>query len=228
MSDVVIEFSDEELDSSITPDEGGAAPADNKGNDKSTPPADNKGFNVDDTEDDLDKGQGKPADNNDPNGNIESKPGMTNAELAALHGVSEDDIVLAKNMGWTPKDRFRGDPKDWRDPKDFIRITEESAPVMRERLRSLSKQMDSMKSTIPTILKMQTQQYKDCLLLRKRQYAQLLRNVLWLRKQAGRIRICRMEQSLLQRQYLFPVQVHQILFPFRQQNRVHRLQQFSA
>lgn len=161
MSDVVIEFSDEELDSSITPDEGGATPADNKGDDKSTPPADNKGFNVDDTEDDLDKGQGKPADNNDPNGNIESKPGMTNAELAALHGVSEDDIVLAKNMGWTPKDRFRGDPKDWRDPKDFIRITEESAPVMRERLRSLSKQMDSMKSTIPTILKMQTQQYKD-------------------------------------------------------------------
>lgn len=161
MSDVVIEFSDEELDSSITPDEGGAAPADNKGDGKSTPPADNKGFNVDDTEDDLDKGQGKPADNNDPNGNIESKPGMTNAELAALHGVSEDEIVLAKNMGWTPKDRFRGDPKDWRDPKDFIRITEESAPVMRERLRSLSKQMDSMKSTIPTILKMQTQQYKD-------------------------------------------------------------------
>lgn len=161
MSDVVIEFSDEELDSSITPDEGGAAPADNKGDGKSTPPADNKGFNVDDTEDDLDKGQGKPADNNDPNGNIESTPGMTNAELAALHGVSEDDIVLAKNMGWTPKDRFRGDPKDWRDPKDFIRITEESAPVMRERLRSLSKQMDSMKSTIPTILKMQTQQYKD-------------------------------------------------------------------
>lgn len=162
MSDVVIEFSDEELDSSITPDEGGnTTPADNKGDDKSTPPAGNKGFNVDDTEDDLDKGQGKPADNNDPNGNIESKPGMTNAELAALHGVSEDDIVLAKNMGWTPKDRFRGDPKDWRDPKDFIRITEESAPVMRERLRSLSKQMDSMKSTIPTILKMQTQQYKD-------------------------------------------------------------------
>lgn len=166
MSDVVIEFSDEELDSSITPDEGGdvTTPAGDtgKGNNQQKPPAGNEGFDVDDTEDDLGKGQGKPAGHNDnPGGHIEDGAAKTNAELAALHGVTEDDIVLAKNMGWTPKDRFRGDPKDWRDPKEFIRITEESAPVMRERLRSLSKQMDSMKSTIPTILKMQTQQYKD-------------------------------------------------------------------
>ena len=165
MSDVVIEFSDEELDSSITPGEGGATtpenkPEDNKGS--NAPANKNEGFDVDDTEDELNKGQGKgnPGTNN-PGGTIEDGAGKTNAELAALHGVTEDDIVLAKNMGWTPKDRFRGDPKDWRDPKEFIRITEESAPVMRERLRSLSKQMDSMKSTIPTILKMQTQQYKD-------------------------------------------------------------------
>lgn len=163
MSDVVIEFDDAELESGTTDviDQGGNPPADNKGDDKQTPPA-NKGIEVDDTEDDLDKGQGRGTNNDNPGGTLDAGTGMkSNAELAALHGVTEDDIVLAKNMGWTPKERFRGDPKDWRDPKEFIRITEESAPVMRERLRSLSKQMDSMKSTIPTILKMQTQQYKD-------------------------------------------------------------------
>lgn len=166
--DVVIEFSDEELDSSI--EQGGTPPVDNpgNGNDPQTPPADNKGgsFGVDDTEDMISKGQKGTSNAGDNGGNdggadIANKPGASNAELAAMHGVTEDEIALAKNMGWTPKERFRGDPKDWKDPKEFIRITEESAPVLRERLRALSKEMNSFKTAIPTLLKMQTAQYKD-------------------------------------------------------------------
>jgi hypothetical protein len=169
MSDVVIEFDESELDADLS----GGTPADNGGADTGTKPADTKpadnggkgSFGIDDTEDDLEKGKGNG--NGNGNGNDDGgattdiKPGATNAELAAIHGVTEDEIALAKNMGWTPKERFRGDPKDWKDPKEFIRITEESAPVMRERLRALSKEMNSMKSTIPTLLQMQTKQYKD-------------------------------------------------------------------
>lgn len=101
--DVVIEFSDEELDSSI--EQGGTPPVDNpgNGNDPQTPPADNKGgsFGVDDTEDMISKGQKGTSNAGDNGGNdggadIVNKPGASNAELAAMHGVTEDEIALAK------------------------------------------------------------------------------------------------------------------------------------
>ena len=63
---------------------------------------------------------------------------QTDADLAVAHGVTEDEIRYAKSMGWSPKDKFRGDPKDWKGPKEFIDIAEQSAPVLRERMREMS------------------------------------------------------------------------------------------
>ena len=79
----------------------------------------------------------------------------TDAELAVIYGVSEEDIRYAKNMGWSSKENFRGNPGDWKGPKEFIEIAEQSTPVLRERLREMSKKVGEMQKAFPTILEMQ-------------------------------------------------------------------------
>lgn len=85
----------------------------------------------------------------------------TDAELAVIHGVSEDDIRYAKNMGWSPKENFRGNPGDWKGPKEFIDIAEQSAPVLRERLREMSKKVQEMQKSFPVILEMQQRELQN-------------------------------------------------------------------
>ena len=85
----------------------------------------------------------------------------TDAELAVVHGVSEEDIRYAKNMGWSPKENFRGNPGDWKGPKEFIDIAEQSAPVLRERLREMSKKVGEMQKAFPTILEMQKRELQN-------------------------------------------------------------------
>lgn len=85
----------------------------------------------------------------------------TDAELAVIHGVSEDDIRYAKNMGWSPKENFRGNPGDWKGPKEFIDIAEQSAPVLRERLREMSKKVKEMQQSFPVILEMQKRELQN-------------------------------------------------------------------
>ncbi len=54
--------------------------------------------------------------------------------------------TLAAEMGWAPKDQFKGDPEKWRDPADFIRAG-------RDIQRDTASQLKSMRSTIDTIAK---------------------------------------------------------------------------
>ena len=79
----------------------------------------------------------------------------TDAELAEAHGVSEEEIRYAKNMGWSPKESFHGNPKDWKGPKEFIDVAEQSTPILRDRLREMSKKVTEMQKAFPTILEMQ-------------------------------------------------------------------------
>lgn len=105
--------------------------------------------------------EGAPAGGNtDP----ETQDGLlaqTDADLAVAHGVTEDEIRYAKSMGWSPKEKFRGDPKDWKGPKEFIDIAEQSAPVLRERMREMSKKMSEMQKAFPTILEMQKRELQN-------------------------------------------------------------------
>lgn len=116
--------------------------------------------------------QTKPSDNTTGTENpgqegsqgTESDPApvaKTDAELAVIHGVSEDDIRYAKNMGWSPKENFRGNPGDWKGPKEFIDIAEQSAPVLRERLREMSKKVKEMQQSFPVILDMQKRELQN-------------------------------------------------------------------
>lgn len=86
---------------------------------------------------------------------------QTDAELATLYNVSEDEIKYAKSMGWSQKEKFRGNPSDWKDPKAFIEIAEQSAPVMRERLKEMSKKMSEMQKAFPAILEIQKRELQN-------------------------------------------------------------------
>lgn len=93
--------------------------------------------------------------------NIEVPQVQTDAELAQIYGVSESDIKYAKNMGWSTKDKFKGNPSDWKDPKAFIDIAEQSAPVLRDRMREMSKKITAMQEAFPTILEMQKRELQS-------------------------------------------------------------------
>lgn len=105
--------------------------------------------------------EGAPAGGDTDPENQDGFLAQTDADLATAHGVTEDEIRYAKSMGWSPKDKFRGDPKDWKDPKAFIDIAEQSAPVMRERLREMSKKVTEMQKAFPTILEMQKRELQN-------------------------------------------------------------------
>lgn len=104
--------------------------------------------------------EGAPAGGNTP-AEEDVVLAQTDADLAASYGVTEDEIRYAKSMGWSQKEKFRGDPKDWKDPKAFIDIAEQSAPVMRERLREMSKKVTEMQKAFPTILDMQKRELQN-------------------------------------------------------------------
>jgi len=95
-------------------------------------------------------------DGNDDDGDDEEGGNAGEDEnLAAQYGLTVEDINYAKKMGWCPQEKFRGDPKQWRDPAEFIRVTEESVPVMRDRNRKMAADMKAMQQMFPKVLEMQ-------------------------------------------------------------------------
>ena len=63
-------------------------------------------------------------------------------ELGAGEGEQKDQgpapeiIIKAKDMGWAPKEQFRGDPDRWVDAEEFVRKGEEVLPIVRAQLRT--------------------------------------------------------------------------------------------
>lgn len=105
--------------------------------------------------------EGAVVTDNDPGTQEDVVLAQTDADLATSYGITEDEIRYAKSMGWSPKEKFRGNPNDWKDPKAFIDIAEQSAPVLRERLREMSKKVTEMQKAFPTILEMQKRELQN-------------------------------------------------------------------
>lgn len=47
---------------------------------------------------------------------------------------SSEDEQSAREMGWVPREEYRGNEEDWRDPKEFVRRGEEILPIVRSQL----------------------------------------------------------------------------------------------
>jgi len=54
----------------------------------------------------------------------------------------------ARNMGWTPKDEFRGDPDKWRGAKEFVDRGENMLPIVRATVKRQENQIAELRQTI--------------------------------------------------------------------------------
>uniref|UniRef100_A0A6M3J296 Uncharacterized protein n=1 Tax=viral metagenome TaxID=1070528 RepID=A0A6M3J296_9ZZZZ len=66
-------------------------------------------------------------------------PGQAGPDDVAAQQAVE---TQAKNLGWVPKDEFRGDPEQWRDADEFIQHGEATLPILRDNIKTLHKKLD--------------------------------------------------------------------------------------
>jgi hypothetical protein len=84
------------------------------------------------TEDDLPPEVAEEA----PDGAQVAEPEANTPEPEASDEDSPTAESLAAELGWSPKDQWRGDPEEWRDAKSFLRTTVDVNKSLRRDLRA--------------------------------------------------------------------------------------------
>jgi hypothetical protein len=88
--------------------------------------------------------------------------GTEHDEVDTGNGPDEDTIKAAREMGWTPQDKFKGDPEKWVDADEFVRRGEHLMPILRKtntrlkgelaerdsRIDNLTTELDNMRGTL--------------------------------------------------------------------------------
>lgn len=86
----------------------------------------------------------------------EDTPPAETAETAATEqGGSQtpsDIDALAAEMGWSPKDQWRGDPDQWKDAKTFLKTTVEINRTLSKDVRELKQTTTRMAKTSAAIM----------------------------------------------------------------------------
>lgn len=62
-----------------------------------------------------------------------------------------DVETTARDMGWIPKEDFRGDPEKWVDAETFVKRGEEFIPFLKANNRKLNEELESTKDTVQTL-----------------------------------------------------------------------------
>jgi hypothetical protein len=62
-------------------------------------------------------------------------------------------VTLASELGWKPKDQFRGDPDDWRPAADFIRASRDINQSLSRELRGVRDQVTRMERVSSELLR---------------------------------------------------------------------------
>lgn len=62
---------------------------------------------------------------------------------------------LAQELGWVPKEQFRGNPDDWKPAEDFIKAGRDIQRTLSRDVRSLREQVDTMGRTSAALLEQQ-------------------------------------------------------------------------
>jgi len=78
----------------------------------------------------------------------EAEPAEPEQESATGTDASPDIEERARQLGWKPKDEYRGDPATWRDAQEFVDMTESVTPILRENLRRLSTQLSKTEQKV--------------------------------------------------------------------------------
>lgn len=66
--------------------------------------------------------------------------------------VAPEIEARAREMGWVPKDRYRGDPANWRPADEFVRRGEEILPFVQKRARDLEEKLAEQEKAFQTKL----------------------------------------------------------------------------
>ena len=59
---------------------------------------------------------------------------------------SRDYESEASQLGWVPKDEYRGDPDNWRDAKEFVEYGEKILPIVRSNNKTLQSELKNTKA----------------------------------------------------------------------------------
>ena len=72
--------------------------------------------------------------------------------------ANASDEVLARRMGWRPKEEYKGDPDKWVDATDFVQKSETDIRTIRRANQHMSRKIEKMESGIEQILAHQGRQ----------------------------------------------------------------------
>ena len=64
------------------------------------------------------------------------------AAVETQEGPSEQVLNEAASMGWSPKDRWRGDPEEWVDADTFVRRGKEIMPILRKNNERMQRKIE--------------------------------------------------------------------------------------
>ena len=76
----------------------------------------------------------------------------------------------AKNMGWIPKEEFRGNPDRWRPAEEYVKRADELMPIMKSQLGRYEGEITTLKTTIDKQTKTMEQLVKMSEGVGKREY----------------------------------------------------------
>lgn len=63
--------------------------------------------------------------------------------------MSDENVeVKAKELGWSPKEEFRGDPEKWIDAETFVKRGEELMPLLKANNRKLHDELSNVRSEL--------------------------------------------------------------------------------
>ena len=66
---------------------------------------------------------------------------------------NEQVIAQAKEMGWVPKDEYRGDQKNWRDAGEFVERGEHILPIVQATVKKLKAELLTRDSEVASLKK---------------------------------------------------------------------------
>lgn len=83
------------------------------------------------------------------------------AEQGGDTQTSPEIEALARELGWTPLEEFKGDPSRWRDPREYIRRGQDITRSLSDKVRDLSEQARRMARTNGAILDRELKRERD-------------------------------------------------------------------
>ncbi len=93
---------------------------------------------------------------------VDDLPEAHDTDTADVEAAAPDPVAsLAQEMGWVPKEQFKGDPEQWRDASTFIRAGKDIQKSMSREMKELRSTVDNMARTSTSLFQQQMQAERE-------------------------------------------------------------------